>query len=177
MFNLKSKIIVITGGAGLLGSGGMLTKVRAARLAARSGADTLIASGREESVILRVASGEHLGTWLQPEHGRLAARKQWLAGQLKSRGTLVLDEGAVKALRKGSTSLLAVGVKDAQGSFSRGDMVLCLDEQGALVARGLINYTVAETLKLLGRPSSDILSVLGYESEPELINRDDLVII
>jgi len=165
------------GGAGLLGSGGMLTKVRAARLAARSGADTLIASGREESVILRVASGEHLGTWLQPEHGRLAARKQWLAGQLKSRGTLVLDEGAVKALRKGSTSLLAVGVKDAQGSFSRGDMVLCLDEQGALVARGLINYTVAETLKLLGRPSSDILSVLGYESEPELINRDDLVII
>ncbi|MBJ7556391.1 glutamate 5-kinase [Marinomonas spartinae] len=166
-----------SGGAGLLGSGGMLTKVRAARLAARSGADTLIASGREESVILRVASGEHLGTWLQPEHGRLAARKQWLAGQLKSRGTLVLDEGAVKALRKGSTSLLAVGVKDAQGSFSRGDMVLCLDEQGALVARGLINYTVAETLKLLGRPSSDILSVLGYESEPELINRDDLVII
>ncbi|SBS30860.1 Glutamate 5-kinase [Marinomonas spartinae] len=166
-----------SGGAGLLGSGGMLTKVRAARLAARSGADTLIASGREESVILRVASGEHVGTWLQPEHGRLAARKQWLAGQLKSRGTLVLDDGAVKALRKGSTSLLAVGVKDAQGSFSRGDMVLCLDGQGALVARGLINYTVAETLKLLGRPSSDILSVLGYESEPELINRDDLVII
>lgn len=125
-----------SGGAGVLGSGGMLTKVRAARLAARSGADTLIASGREENVIVRVASGELLGTWLQPEHGRVAARKQWLAGHLKSRGALILDDGAVKALRKEGTSLLSVGVKDAQGTFSRGDMVICVDQQGGLVARG-----------------------------------------
>lgn len=166
-----------SGGAGLLGSGGMLTKVRAARLAARSGADTLIASGREENVIVRASKGDPIGTWLQPEHGRVAARKQWLAGHLKSRGSLILDDGAVRALHQGNTSLLAVGVKDAQGSFSRGDMVLCLDERGALVARGLVNYSVAETLKLLGHPSSDILRVLGYENEPELINRDDLVII
>lgn len=166
-----------SGGAGVLGSGGMLTKVRAARLAARSGADTLIASGREENVIVRVAAGELLGSWLQPERGRVAARKQWLAGHLKSRGALVLDDGAVKALRKEGTSLLPVGVKDAQGTFSRGDMVICVDERGGLVARGLVNYSVDETLKLLGKASSSIGDILGYKGEPELIHRDDLVII
>ena len=166
-----------SGGAGVLGSGGMLTKVRAARLAARSGADTLIVSGREPDVVTRVMRGEMLGTWLQPEHEPLAARKQWLAGHLKSRGALVLDDGAVAALRRSGTSLLPVGVKDAQGSFSRGDMVLCVDQKGALVARGLVNYSVAESLKLLGHASSDIGDILGYEGEPELIHRDDLVII
>lgn len=166
-----------SGGAGALGSGGMLTKVRAAQLAARSGADTLIVSGRESDVVVRAAAGELLGTWLQPEHGPLAARKQWLAAHLKSRGTLVLDAGAVKALRRAGTSLLSVGVKDAEGSFSRGDMVLCVDERGGLVARGLVNYSVAETLKLLGKPSSSIGDILGYQGEPELIHRDDLVII
>jgi glutamate 5-kinase len=166
-----------SGGAGVLGSGGMLTKVRAARLAARSGADTLIASGREENVIVRVAAGELLGSWLQPERGRVAARKQWVAGHLKSRGALVLDDGAVRALRKEGTSLLPVGVKDAQGTFSRGDMVICVDERGGLVARGLVNYSVDETLKLLGKASSSIGDILGYKGEPELIHRDDLVII
>lgn len=166
-----------SGGAGVLGSGGMLTKVRAAHLAARSGADTLIASGREESVVLRLSQGENLGTWLQPENDPVAARKQWLAGHLKSRGALTLDAGAVKALRKEGTSLLPVGVKDAQGSFSRGDMVICVDESGQLVARGLVNYSVAETLKILGKPSSSVGQILGYEGEPELIHRDDLVII
>lgn len=166
-----------SGGAGALGSGGMLTKIRAARLAARSGADTLIASGREQDVIIRAAQGELVGTWLEPDHCRQAARKLWIAGHLKSRGSLVLDAGAVKALRKEGTSLLAVGVKDAEGSFSRGDMVLCVDEQGVVVARGLVNYSVAETLKLLGRCSSEIGSVLGYEGEPELVHRDNLVIV
>jgi len=165
-----------SGGAGVLGSGGMLTKVRAARLAARSGADTLIASGREEDVILRLAKGDLLGTWLLPESSPIAARKQWLAGHLKSRGALTLDQGAVNALRKAG-SLLSVGVKDAEGTFSRGDMVICVDESGALIARGLVNYSVAETLKLLGKPSSKIGETLGYEGEPELIHRDDLVII
>ncbi len=165
-----------SGGAGALGSGGMLTKVRAARLAARSGADTLIVSGREENVISRSVSGEIVGTWLQPEYGRMAARKQWLAGHLKSRGSLVLDAGAVNALKAGGNSLLPVGVKDAEGSFARGDMVRCVDESGVLVARGLVNYGVAETLKLLGRPSAEIGSILGYEGEPELIHYDDLVV-
>ncbi|MBJ7552411.1 glutamate 5-kinase [Marinomonas ostreistagni] len=165
-----------SGGAGVLGTGGMLTKVRAARLAARSGAHTVIASGREGSVILRVANGEDIGTWLQPEHDRLSARKQWLAGHLKSRGTLILDDGAVRALRQSGTSLLPVGVKDAEGSFSRGDMVMCIDQQGRIVARGLVNYSIAETLKLLGKSSAERAVILGYEGEPELIHRDDLVV-
>lgn len=166
-----------SGGAGALGSGGMLTKVRAARLAARSGADTLIASGREEKVITRLLKGERLGSWLVPEQGRIAARKQWLAGHLKSRGTLVLDSGAVRALRSGGKSLLPVGVKDAFGDFSRGDMVVCTDESGVVIARGLVNYGVAETLKLLGQPSGQIGSILGYEGEPELMHCDDLVVM
>ncbi|SBS29514.1 Glutamate 5-kinase [Marinomonas aquimarina] len=165
-----------SGGAGVLGTGGMLTKVRAARLAARSGAHTVIASGREGSVILRVANGEIIGTWLQPEHDRLSARKQWLAGHLKSRGTLIIDDGAVRALRQSGTSLLPVGVKDAEGAFSRGDMVMCVDQGGRIVARGLVNYSIAETLKLLGKPSTERAAILGYEGEPELIHRDDLVV-
>lgn len=166
-----------SGGAGLLGSGGMLTKVKAASLAARSGADTLIASGREGQVVSRLVQGELLGTWLQPEQERLVARKQWLAGHLKTRGTLTLDKGAVRALRAGGSSLLSVGVKDASGDFTRGEMVICVSESGELVARGLVNYSVAESLKLLGQPSSKIGQILGYEGEPELIHRDDLVIL
>jgi glutamate 5-kinase len=166
-----------SGGAGVLGSGGMLTKVKAASLAARSGADTLIASGREQNVIARLMQAELLGTWLQPEQERLVARKQWLAGHLKARGTLTLDKGAVKALKSGGSSLLPVGVKDASGDFTRGEMVVCVSEVGEIVARGLVNYSVAESLKLLGKPSSKIGEVLGYEGEPELIHRDDLVIV
>ncbi|WP_438462705.1 glutamate 5-kinase [Marinomonas sp. PE14-40] len=166
-----------SGGAGVLGSGGMLTKVKAASLAARSGADTLIASGREQNVIARLMQAELLGTWLQPEQERLVARKQWLAGHLKARGTLTLDRGAIKALKSGGSSLLPVGVKDASGDFTRGEMVVCVSEAGEIVARGLVNYSVAESLKLLGKPSSKIGEVLGYEGEPELIHRDDLVIV
>ena len=128
----------MAGGGGVLGRGGMATKVRAARLAARSGAATVIASGREADVLLRVKSGENLGTLLTPECSPQAARKQWLAGHLKARGTLVLDAGAVKVLRDSGRSLLPVGVKQVTGDFSRGEMVLCVDEQGRVVARGLV---------------------------------------
>lgn len=173
----ESLISMASGGAGVLGSGGMLTKVTAASLAARSGADTLIAAGRENNIISRLLSGELLGTWLVPEQEPLAARKQWLAGHLKSRGTLVIDDGAVSALKTSGSSLLAVGVKDALGDFSRGDMVVCVNAAGEPIARGLINYSIAETIKLLGQSSSSIGKILGYEGGPELIHRDDLVII
>jgi len=175
--NDGSLLAMASGGAGVLGSGGMLTKVKAASLAARSGADTLIASGKEENIITRLVLGESLGTWLVPEQEPLVARKQWLAGHLKTRGTLVLDDGAVSALKAGGSSLLSVGVKDVLGDFTRGDMVVCVSESGELVARGLVNYSVGETAKLLGKSSSQIGSVLGYENEPELIHRDDLVLI
>lgn len=174
--NDSSLLGMASGGAGVLGSGGMLTKVKAAALAARSGADTLIASGKVERVISRLAAGEKVGTWLAPDQEPLVARKQWLAGRLKTRGTLVLDSGAVAALRRGGSSLLSVGVKDVIGNFTRGDMVVCASETGESVARGLINYSAVETAKLLGKASDQIGVVLGYENEPELIHRDDLVL-
>lgn len=168
---------VAGGTGGALGRGGMQTKLRAARLAARSGAHTMIVGGRIDRVLDRLKAGERLGTLLSPERGLLAARKQWLAGHLQTRGTLQLDEGAVKALRADSKSLLPVGVKTVQGAFRRGEMVVCLAPDGAEVARGLSNYSAAEAQKIIGQPSDAIHSVLGYMAEPELIHRDNLILV
>jgi glutamate 5-kinase len=161
---------------GELGRGGMLTKIRAARLAARSGTVTCIANGRTEGILQLLRSGEKYGTMLQPESGPLAARKQWLASHLQVKGTLVLDAGAVKVLKSSGKSLLPVGIKSCSGSFKRGEVVSCIDEQGNPVARGLINYNSDETEKLLGRPSDDIISLLGYDGDHEIIHRDNLVL-
>lgn len=162
---------------GELGRGGMATKLRAARLAARSGTATIIASGREERVLNRLYQGESIGTLLYAKKTPLLARKQWLAGHLLMKGELVLDSGAAKVLRSKGSSLLAVGVKDVVGEFSRGDMVVCVDEQGKEVARGLINYNSDEADRIKGHASSEIADILGYVDEPELIHRDNLVII
>ncbi|HCC63367.1 MAG: glutamate 5-kinase [Pseudomonas sp.] len=164
-----------TGGA--LGRGGMQTKLRAARLAARSGAYTVIIGGRIEQVLARLKAGESLGTLLAPECNRHAARKQWLAGHLQMRGTVVLDDGAVHALKQGNRSLLPVGVRAAQGGFRRGEMVVCVGLDGREVARGLANYSVAETQRILGRPSDEIEKLLGYVDEPELIHRDNMILV
>ncbi|WP_165857638.1 glutamate 5-kinase [Marinobacter sp. JSM 1782161] len=165
------------GGAGMLGRGGMQTKVRAARLAARSGAFTVIVGGRLESVVQRLRDGEALGTLLLPEQERLAARKQWLASHLKTRGQLVLDAGAVRVLCKGGRSLLPVGVRSISGQFRRGEMVSCVDEAGREVARGLVNYDADEARAIAGRSSDRITEVLGYVSDEEVIHRDNLVIV
>ncbi|MGD8576055.1 MAG: glutamate 5-kinase [Thiohalophilus sp.] len=163
--------------AGALGRGGMKTKLRAARLAARSGASTLIASGREADVLTRLRNGEQLGSLLYAEQAPLAARKQWLAGHLQMRGRLELDEGAVKVLRESGRSLLAVGVKGVEGDFARGEMVACLDPQGQEIARGLVNYSADEVRRIMGRPSEAIESILGYIDEPELIHRDNMIMV
>jgi glutamate 5-kinase len=160
-----------------IGRGGMVTKLFAARRAARSGAATLIASGRKTQVLQRIARGEPLGTLLLPSAEPLAARKQWIANQLQASGTLWLDAGAARVLRERGSSLLAVGVTDVQGAFLRGEMVTCLDTKGREVARGLINYSADETRRILGRPSGEIKSALGYVAEPELIHRDNLVLV
>lgn len=165
------------GESGALGRGGMQTKVRAARLAARSGAFTVIVGGRLDDALLRVRRGEVVGTLLLPEQGRLAARKQWIAGHLKTRGQLVLDAGAVKGVRERGRSLLPVGVKMVSGEFRRGEMVSCVDEQGREVARGLINYDFEDAAQIIGRPSDHIQTILGFVSEEELIHRDNLVIV
>jgi glutamate 5-kinase len=168
---------MVGGSAGALGRGGMFTKLRAARLASRSGASTLIAYGRQPDVLTRLAGGEPLGTLLLPDREQEAARKQWIAGHLQMRGSLVLDAGAVRVLREQGRSLLAVGVKAVQGEFGRGEMVACADENGREVARGLVNYNAAETRKIMGLPSSRMEEVLGYVDEPELIHRDNLVLL
>lgn len=168
---------VAGGSASGLGLGGMVTKVRAARLAARSGAGTVIASGRRDRVVEAISRGESVGTLLVPVQEPEAARKRWLAGQLQVRGSLTLDAGAVRVLREQGSSLLAVGVCGVKGSFSRGEAVVCIDQSGSEVARGLVNYDAQETARIMGQPSGRIESILGYVDEEELIHRDNLVLL
>ncbi|WP_304640803.1 glutamate 5-kinase [Pseudomonas sp.] len=165
------------GSAGALGRGGMQTKLRAARLAARSGAGTVIVGGRIEGVIERLQAGEALGTLLLPEKGMLAARKQWLAGHLQTRGRLLIDEGAVSALTAGRRSLLPVGVKAVEGNFRRGEMVVCVGPDGREVARGLVNYSAQDASKIVGQSTESVHRILGYIDEPELVHRDNLVLV
>ncbi len=161
---------------GALGRGGMATKIRAARLAARSGTCTLIAPGREADVLRRLRRGEELGTLLRANQAPIAAHKQWLAGHLQLKGRLTCDPGAVRALREQGRSLLPVGVKAVAGEFRRGEVVACVDEAGHEIARGLVNYNADEVRQILGQPSGRIEEILGYVAEPELIHRDDMVV-
>lgn len=164
------------GGSGHLGRGGMRTKLSAARLAARSGAHTVIANGRTGRILNRLARGEALGTLLRADEEPMAARKRWLAGQLTLKGALGLDPGAVGALRGGGKSLLAAGVRTVSGRFSRGDVVACRDGAGREVARGLVNYGRDEVDKLKGQGSDRFESLLGYAGDEEVIHRDNMVL-
>jgi glutamate 5-kinase len=168
-------ILAMCGSGGALGRGGMRTKITAAQRAARSGAATLIASGRADDVLLEIARGSEIGTLLSPKTEKLAARKQWLAGQLLVRGSLHLDEGASRALSSSGVSLL--GVTRVDGAFNRGDMVSCITHEGSEIARGLVNYSAAEARKIMGKASHEIENTLGYVDEPELIHRDNLVLL
>ena len=161
---------------GELGRGGMRTKLTAARIAARSGASTAIAYGKEPKVLERLSAGESLGTLLLPDAGAMSARKRWIAGQLQARGRLHLDAGAVGVLRSQGKSLLPVGVKRVEGTFDTGDLVICLDPEGGEVARGLSNYSAADAAKIVGAKRDELLARLGYPGEPELIHRDNLVV-
>ena len=167
----------MAGGAGSgISKGGMITKVKAAQRAARSGAHTLIASGREADVLPRLAQVEAIGTLLHAGATPLAARKQWLADHLQLAGSLILDAGAVKALAAGK-SLLPVGVTAVEGEFGRGAAVACRTPDGREVARGLVNYSSAEARRIARAPSGEIEALLGYIDAPELIHRDNLVLL
>jgi glutamate 5-kinase len=169
---------VMAGGAGsAIGTGGMATKVLAAKRAARSGAHTVIVSGREPKVLTRLADGETIGTHLRAAHKPMAARKQWLADHLQVRGKLWLDRGAVEALIQDGKSLLSIGVAAIEGDFERGELVSCLDRQGHEIARGLVNYSAEDSRKIMHLPTSSIEEVLGFIDEEELIHRDNLVIV
>ncbi len=168
----------MAGGVGSsISRGGMQTKVIAAKRAARSGADTIIASGHENNVLIRLSRDEMIGTRFLAKIPVLAARKQWLADYLQVRGYVVLDKGAVKALSTDGKSLLPIGVISVDGEFERGEAVSCVDEECREIARGLINYSAVETQKILKRTSSEIEAILGYVDEPELIHRNNLVLL
>jgi glutamate 5-kinase len=164
-------------GIGALGRGGMVTKLKAARIAARSGAHTIIAGGREPRILTRLFEGELLGTLLTASVTPLDARKRWIAGHLRAKGDLVLDAGAVEAVTHRGVSLLPVGVVAVRGTFRRGDVVRCIDGDGRVVGQGLVNYSSDEAARLMGAASAEIDARLGYRLEPELVHRDNLVVL
>jgi glutamate 5-kinase len=167
----------VAGEGGVLGRGGMVTKLRAARLAARSGTETVIVSGREPLVLSRIAHGEALGSWLESGSAPENARRQWLASLVTYRGIVEIDHGAVTVLKTSGRSLLPVGVRSVSGDFQRGDVLLCRDPDGREVARGLSNYSAQEATQIMGLSSQRIAETLGYGGEPELIHRDNLVLL
>jgi glutamate 5-kinase len=160
-----------------LGRGGMATKIRAARLASRSGTATVIAPGVAERVISRIMEGKNIGTYFVPDLEPLVARKRWLAGQLQIKGRLVLDAGAVKVLKTNGKSLLAAGVKSVSGRFERGELVSCVDEEGVEIARGLVNYGKTDAELIAGKNSAEFEKILGYADDAEMIHRDNMVLM
>ena len=167
----------MAGGAGSsIGKGGMITKILAAKRAAGSGASTVIAWGREPDVLLRLAQGESIGTLLLAQTPKLQARKQWMADHLQLRGAVTVDAGAAAKLRAEGKSLLPIGMTAVEGDFSRGDVIAVRDPEGREIARGLANYASAEARLLCRKPSSEFEKLLGYQAEPEMVHRDNLVL-
>ena len=168
----------MAGGVGSsIGSGGMITKIIAAKRAAGSGASTVIAWGREPDVLLRLAQGESIGTLLVAQTAKTQARKQWMVDHLKLRGAVLVDEGAAAKLRTEGKSLLPIGMTAVEGDFSRGDVIAVRDTAGSEIARGLANYASAEARLLCRKPSAEFQNLLGYMAEPEMVHRDNLVLM
>ena len=172
----KSLLALAGSSSTQIGTGGMRTKIKAARRAAKSGADTIIFSGKNTDSLLKVAAGEEIGTYLVSSMSPIVARKRWLADQLQVGGQFFLDAGACQALMIGK-SLLPIGVKKMSGKFERGAMVSCLSLEGKEVARGLSNYSSSESCQILGKTSQDIQSLLGYTEGDEIIHRDNLILV
>jgi glutamate 5-kinase len=167
----------MAGGSGSsLGKGGMITKILAAKRAAGSGASTVVAWGRETDVLIRLANGESIGTLLVAPTHKQQARKQWMADHLQLRGSIEINDGAVKKLRDEGKSLLPIGMVSVQGDFSRGDVIAICNVQGLEIARGLANYASAEAELICRKPSSEFENLLGYTAEPEMVHRDNLVL-
>ncbi len=160
---------------GSLGRGGMYTKVTAAQKAAKAGTATWIVYGRHQDVLLRVANGENLGTLFVPQQSVLAAKKRWLLNQMQAKGELIVDQGAVSALLNNGKSLLPVGILNVNGQFHRGDIVICRDENGAEIGRGICNYAADEVRKIARLPSAQIFEQLGFCISEAVIHRDNWV--
>ena len=167
----------MAGGVGSsLGSGGMITKILAAKRAAGSGVSTVIAWGREPDALLRLVKGESIGTLLVAQTQKNQARKQWIADHLQMRGAVTVDAGATTKLKEAGKSLLPIGMTAVEGDFSRGDVIAVLDASGTEIARGLANYSSAEARLICRKPSSEFEKLLGYAAEPEMLHRDNLVL-
>ncbi|MCS6844705.1 MAG: glutamate 5-kinase [Caldilineales bacterium] len=160
-----------------LGTGGMVTKLTAADLARRGGAEVVIAAGSVEDVVLRVARGERIGTRFPPLAGKLESRKRWLLGGLVPAGRIYVDDGAARALISQGRSLLPVGITRVEGQFERGDTVRICNAAGQEIARGLTRYGAASLDKIKGHRSDEIAAILGYENSPEVVHRDDMVVL
>lgn len=169
-------LVPMASGGSKVGRGGMVTKLAAAQNASRSGASTIIANGRESDVLQRLYAGEKLGTLLTAS-GRLTSKKQWMAGQMRITGSVVVDSGAVDVLLKEGSSLLPVGVVKVDGDFKRGELISCVTDNGAEIARGLTNYSSKEAALIKGKDSKQMIEVLGYGGDHELIHRDNLVLV
>ena len=168
----------MAGGAGsTIGTGGMLTKVLAARRAAGSGASTVIACGREPDALLRLMRGEVIGTALIATTPKMQARKQWMKDHLKLHGSVLVDAGAVAKLKNEGKSLLPIGMTEVRGEFRRGEVIAICSPEGQEIARGLANYASHEARQLCRHPSSEITAILGYAAEPEFVHRDNLVML
>lgn len=159
-----------------LGSGGMGSKLEAARRAARRGVPVLIADARDPAILTRVVAGEDVGTLVRPHGSRLASRKHWIAYTLRPRGDLILDAGAVTAIRDGRRSLLPAGILGVRGHFDPGDLVILRDAALAEVGRGLSRYGTEDVAKLAGAKTGEIGARLGYHGGDEIVHRDDLVV-
>lgn len=161
---------------GDVGSGGMQSKLDAARRAARRGVPVVIADARDPEIVQKTIAGEDVGTLVRPHGSRLASRKHWIAFTLRPRGDLILDEGAVAAVREGQRSLLPAGIIGVRGHFSPGDPVILRDLRGAEIGRGLTRYGTEDVAKLAGAKTADIQARLGYHGPDEVVHRDDLVV-
>ena len=167
----------MAGGAGSsIGSGGMITKILAAKRAARSGASTVIAWGREPRALIRLTQGEAIGTLLVAQTQKLQARKQWMADHLQLRGSVTVDAGAASKVRDEGKSLLPVGMTGVEGEFSRGDVIAVRNAEGTEIARGLANYSSSEARLICRKASSEFEKLLGYTGEPEMLHRTNLVL-
>ncbi|MDH6166565.1 glutamate 5-kinase [Variovorax boronicumulans] len=168
----------MAGGAGSsIGRGGMITKILAAKRAAGSGASTVIAWGREADALLRLTRGESIGTLLVAQTAKHQARKRWMADHLQLRGAVVVDAGAAAKVRAEGKSLLPIGMTGVSGEFSRGDVIAVRDAEGVELARGLANYSSVEARLLCRKPSAEFERLLGYVAEPEMVHRDNMVLM
>jgi glutamate 5-kinase len=163
--------------SGSLGTGGMITKIEAAKLATASGVTVVIADGREPDIILRLARGEALGTRFLPTSSKRESRKRWMLSGLSTKGKLVVDSGAALALKKQKRSLLAAGVKNIEGEFQRGDIVNIYDPEGSRLGCGITNYSSADIKVIKGAHSEKIAALLGYDYGSEVVHRNNLVVL